>query len=44
MHKNLIKFNKSLIQINQDEINAIEGKWSFDSGTEVACTRPSIET
>jgi len=33
-NKNLIKFNKSLIQINQDEINAIEGKWSFDSGTE----------
>jgi hypothetical protein len=33
-NKNLIKFNKSLIQINQDEINAIEGKWSFDSGKE----------
>ncbi len=32
--KKRIKFNTSLIQINQAELNALDGKWSFDSGKE----------
>ena len=32
--KHRIKFNNSLISINQSEIIAIDGNWSFDSGVE----------